>query len=427
MRVNVHDYSGHPFQVQLSRELAARGHEVLHNYSAQYVTGHGRLTCTADDPSTLRIEPVECASPLVKYSPAGRMRFELEYADAWQAVLDRERFDLVVSCNVPLFAVAKMRRYFERRQQPWLFWHQDIYSLAIGAEASRRLPGPLAALARRTVERMEARQVTSADGVVAITEAMTAQYRKWGLDAPHASVIPNWAPIDDIVPVDRDNAWAAEHDLPRGALRLLYAGTLGRKHNPMLLLQMLNDLRARDVLAVLVVASEGEGADDLAAAAAGRPDVRIVGYQPAERFSEVLSSADAVVALLERDAGKFSVPSKVLSYLSAGRPIVALMPADNPAADDVRAAGGFVGDPTSVGAIGAAAWLVRTAKDPAALESIGLRARALAEHRFDIARIADEFEDAFTRAARLVPAPVRTPAAGLVPLLAPPQEERVEA
>ena len=36
-----------------------------------------------------------------------------------------------------------------RRQQPWLFWHQDIYSLAIGAEASRRLPAPLAALARR--------------------------------------------------------------------------------------------------------------------------------------------------------------------------------------------------------------------------------------------------------------------------------------
>jgi glycosyltransferase involved in cell wall biosynthesis len=309
MRVNVHDYSGHPFQVQLSRELAARGHEVLHNYAAQYVTGHGRLTCTPDDPATLRIEPVQARSPLVKYSPLGRIRFELDYAAAWQDVLDREPFDVVVSCNVPLFAVAKMRRYFERRGQRWLFWHQDIYSLAIGAEATRKLAAPLAALTRRTVERMEARQVASAHAVVAITDAMTAQYRSWGLDARHATVIPNWAPIDDITPVARDNAWAAENGLPEAPLRLLYAGTLGRKHNPLLLLEMLDGIQARGVDAILVVASEGDGADELAAAAGARPDVRIVGYQPAERFSEVLSSADAVVALLEPDAGKFSVPS----------------------------------------------------------------------------------------------------------------------
>jgi glycosyltransferase involved in cell wall biosynthesis len=399
MRVNVHDYSGHPFQVQLSRELAARGHEVLHNYAAQYVSGHGRLTCTPDDPPTLRIEPVHARSPLVKYSPLRRIRFELDYAGAWQDMLDREPFDVVVSCNVPLFAVARMRRYFERRRQPWVFWHQDIYSLAIGAEATRRLPGPLATAARRAVEAMEARQVGSADGVVAITDAMTAQYRAWGLPASHAAVIPNWAPIDDIAPVARDNAWVAENGLPEGPLRLLYAGTLGRKHNPLLLLQMLDGIRARGVDAMLVVASEGEGADDLAAAAGERADVRVVGYQPAERFSEVLSSADAVVALLEPDAGRFSVPSKVLSYLSAGRAILALLPADNPAADDVRAAGGYVGPPDAAGAVGAADWIVRTTKDPAALEGIGLRARALAEDRFDIARIADRFEQAFERAA----------------------------
>jgi colanic acid biosynthesis glycosyl transferase WcaI len=421
MRVNVHDYSGHPFQLQLSRELAARGHHVLHNYAAQYVTGHGRLTVTDDDPSTLRIEPVHAKSPLVKYSPLARIRFERDYAEAWQQVLDQEPFDLVVSCNVPLFAVARMRSYFERRQQRWLFWHQDIYSLAIGAEATRRLPAPLAGIARRTVERMEARQVADADGVVAITDAMINQYRSWGLDARHAAVIRNWAPIDDIAPLPRDNPWAAGQQLPRRPLRLLYAGTLGRKHNPLLLLEMLDDIQARGVDAMLIVASEGDGADDLAAAAGDRADVRIVGYQPAERFSEVLSSADAVVALLEPDAGKFSVPSKVLSYLSAGRPIIALLPGDNPAAADVLAAGGFVAEPTSAGAGQAAEWLVDTTKDPAALECIGLRARALAEERFDIAHIADEFEHAFERASGGARQPMFTPK------IVHPLEARVDA
>ena len=415
MRVNVHDYSGHPFQVQLSRELAARGHDVLHNYSAQYVTGHGRLTATADDPATLRIEAVHSRMPFAKYSPVSRMRFEKAYADAWMDVLDREPFDLVVSCNVPLFAAARVQRYLRQRGQRWVFWHQDIYSMAIGHEAERKLPAPLARIARARAEGLEARLVRDADGVVAITDAMTNQYRRWGLDAPHATVIPNWAPIDDITPVERDNAWAAENGLPKEPLRLLYAGTLGRKHNPLLLLEILDELGRRGQPAVLVVASEGDGADELALAAQGRSDVSIVGYQPAERFSEVLSSADVVVALLEPEAGRFSVPSKVLSYLSAGRPIVALMPGDNPAAVDVRSAGGFVAEPAGSGAIAAADWLTAVASEPGALESIGRQARALAEERFDIARIADRFEDVLERAAgrqaTVVPMPLPSPLA----------------
>jgi glycosyltransferase involved in cell wall biosynthesis len=403
MRVNLHDYSGHPFQVQLSRELAARGHEVLHTYAAQYVTGRGRLTRTPDDPATLRIEPIVARSPMVKYSPRGRIRFELDYADAWQDLLERESFDVVVSCNVPLLAAAKMRRYFERTSQRWLFWHQDIYSLAIGAEARRRLPGPLGRIVARRAERAEADLIRSADGVVAITDEMLAQYGRWSVAPRAVDVIPNWAPLEDITPVGRDNAWARELGLPAEPLRLLYAGTLGRKHNPLLLLEMLDGVRAAGIDALLVVVSEGDGADELAAAAGNRADVRVVGYQPADRLSEVLSSADAVVALLEPDAGKFSVPSKVLSYLSAGRPIVALLPAQNPAAADVLAAGGYVGEPTSEGAAGAAAWLSGPVRDRAALATIGRRARMLAEHRFDIVRIADRFERAFAAAAGPLP------------------------
>ncbi|RYJ01060.1 MAG: glycosyltransferase WbuB, partial [Actinomycetales bacterium] len=39
MKVVVHDFSGHPFQVQLSRELARRGHDVVHSSCAAYVSG----------------------------------------------------------------------------------------------------------------------------------------------------------------------------------------------------------------------------------------------------------------------------------------------------------------------------------------------------------------------------------------------------
>ena len=38
MRIVVHDYAGHPNQVYLSRELARRGHQVLHLYAGSFET-----------------------------------------------------------------------------------------------------------------------------------------------------------------------------------------------------------------------------------------------------------------------------------------------------------------------------------------------------------------------------------------------------
>ena len=107
-----------------------------------------------------------------------------------------------------------------------------------------------------------------------------------------------------------------------------------------------------------------------------------------------------MVALLEPDAAAFSVPSKVLSYLSAGRPTIALLPDGNPAATDVRAAGGFVAAPSSEGATAAADWLAATVADgPDALGALGGRARQLAERKFDIDTITDRFELILTAAA----------------------------
>ncbi|HZY75409.1 MAG TPA: glycosyltransferase [Jatrophihabitantaceae bacterium] len=406
MRVHVHDYSGHPFQVQLSRQLAAQGHEVVHGYCTQYVTGRGLLERAPGDPRTLEFAPLSAGVPLVKYAPVARTRFELSYAAAWQRQLDADQFDVVVACNVPLFALARMRQYFAARDQRWVLWHQDIYSLALAAEARSRLPRPAAAAVSTAVQRLEAAQVRSADAVVAIGDGFVRQYGEWGQRSDHVQVIPNWAPLDHIRPGRRDNEWAARHQLPSEPVRLLYAGTLGRKHNPLLLLDVLDAVRARGVEAVLTVVSEGIGADDLAAAAGDRPDVRILGYQSAEDLPDMLASADAVIALLEPHAAAFCVPSKVLSYLSAGRPIVALVPEGNPAADDVAVAGGFVGAPTREGARAAGEWVANLGRDPEGLAVLGKRARALAEERFDIERIGAQFEGLLHRVVTGRDAPV---------------------
>src|SRR5437868_5811525 len=67
LRIHLHDNSGHPFQVQLSRALASRGHEVLHTHMAAFQSPKGKLQPLPDDAAGLRIAALE-AGEFPKYS-----------------------------------------------------------------------------------------------------------------------------------------------------------------------------------------------------------------------------------------------------------------------------------------------------------------------------------------------------------------------
>jgi glycosyltransferase involved in cell wall biosynthesis len=113
---------------------------------------------------------------------------------------------------------------------------------------------------------------------------------------------------------------------------------------------------------------------------------------------EVLAAADVLLATLEADAGEFAVPSKVLTYLCAGRAILFASPLQNLAAEVVRrSGGGVVTEPSDV-----PAWIAaghELAEDAELRASLGARARRYAETHFDIEKIADQFEAVLTKAA----------------------------
>lgn len=397
MDVELHDFSGHPFQAELSRSLAARGHQVQHRFSAQYVGGKGHLSSQPDDAPTLSFRAIALDLPFFKYSPWARLRFEVSYARRWMAELRSRPPHVVIACNLPLISMYLFARFARRRRLRYVLWHQDVYSNGMSDELRRRLPGLLAALGSRVLRHMEAYCARHADHVVAIGEAFTEVYPDWRVDPEKVSVIPNWAPLDEVFPTERANRRASDLFDDDHSLRLVYAGTLGRKHNPDLLADLLRSLADRGVKASLAVVSQGEGADDLAARLRTEElSARVLPFQPAEDLPDVLGSADVLVALLEPDATRFSIPSKVLSYMAAGRPILGLMPEDNPAARDIVDSGGFVVPPTREGAMSATTWLSGLAVDADLVSEIGDRTRKVAEAKFDIAGVTDRFDEILT-------------------------------
>ncbi len=79
MRIVVHDYAGHPNEVYMSRELARRGHDVLHLYAGSIETPRGELVKTARDAPTFEVEGVFHTKPFLKHTYVRRQLQEIEY------------------------------------------------------------------------------------------------------------------------------------------------------------------------------------------------------------------------------------------------------------------------------------------------------------------------------------------------------------
>ncbi len=390
MRIVLHDYSGHPFQVQLSRELARRGHEVDHVHCPSYATGKGSLTRRTDDPEGFRVLEVDLGEPFDKYHFAKRWRQEVRYGRLFAALVDDLRPDVLISCNVPLFAQEQIQRWARRTRTPFVFWQQDVYSFAMRDTVARKLPGPGHLLGAWFVH-LERRMLRRSDAVVTISPDFEPILADWGVPAERVHVIENWAPLEDLPERPRDNPWSAQHGLDDKRV-LLYSGTLGLKHNPDLLRRLALAVADQPDVAV-VVASEGMGADWLAERAEEEhlDNLVLLPFQPIEVFPDVLGSADVLLAILEPEAGVFSVPSKVLSYHCAGRPIVASVPSANLAARTISAAGsGFTVEPDD--GDGFVAAVRRLLDDPHLRHHLGDEARAYAERSFDVRRIGDRFD-----------------------------------
>lgn len=394
MRVAVHDYVGHPFQAQLARALAGRGHDVLHLHCRSFVTGKGRVEHESGDSPRLEFAAVELEGAFAKYDVRRRLAQERTTGRALVAQLEAFRPDAVVSSNAPLVVQALLQRWCLGHGVRFVFWQQDVYSAAARKVMERR-SRLLGVLAERAVGALERRLLRRSDAVVVISEDFVPVLRRWHVDERRVTVIENWAPLAELPLLPRDNAWATAHELGDRTV-FLYSGTLGFKHDPSLLLELARWAGRHD--AVLVVVSEGPGADWLAEHGAGETALRLLPYQPYERLPEVLASADVLVAILEPEAGAFSVPSKVLSYLCAGRPLLVAVPEDNLAARIVERSGaGVVVPPTDLSSfLEAAAALL---SDPERRGELGRRGRAYAEATFDLEEISARFEQLLRKTA----------------------------
>ena len=120
LRLVVHDYSGHPGQVHLSRELARRGHHVEHQYCESYTTGRGATERRDGDPESFSVRSISLASEFARYTPIARLRQELQYARMATRAIMAARPDVAVLSNIPLLSLVGLFLFFNLLQCAFL-------------------------------------------------------------------------------------------------------------------------------------------------------------------------------------------------------------------------------------------------------------------------------------------------------------------
>lgn len=396
MRVLVHDSSGHPFQIELSRELACRGHTVAHVYCSSFLSPRGEVDRKPDDPERFTIKDIALDRPFERfsmqsYSYGRRLKQEFTYGNQVAGEVDSFKPEVVISANGPLFSQRTIESKCRSAGIPFVLWLQDFYSLPMKAEARRRL-GRLGNPVGNVLVGVEQRLAQRCRFVVTISEDFNPRLIEWGVDPANIQTIQNWAPIENLPVRPKVNDWSVANGLSDRAV-FLYTGTLGLKHNPALLWALARRVGEEDPHARVVVASEGTGMDWLRARQRSQrlDQLMLLPFQRFDQYADVLGAADVLVAILEPGAGAYAVPSKVLSYLCAQRPILAAIPGANLASRIVleNEAGLVVGPNDEDGLVCAAAKLL---SDPQTRAELGRNGRRYAEQSFPIRVIADKFE-----------------------------------
>ncbi len=288
------------------------------------------------------------------------------------------RADAVLAMSPPLSLGLTGWAVGVVRGAPLVFNVQDIFpdaAVRTGAIRNRRLIAIAAWLERLTYRRAAAVTVLSDD----LRRNVAA---KAGGARPYTvQVIPNFVDTDVIHPMPRMTRYRTELGIGEEPV-VLYAGNVGFSQSLDLVLEAARHLP--DV--TFLINGDGAARPELERDAAGVPNVRFAGYQPASRLAEVLATGDVHVVPLRAGLGDVSVPSKAYSSLAAGRPVVASIDLDSEiprllaeagagiavapgdAAAFVAALGAVIGDPAGAARMGAAGrdWAERAAS-PAAV------------------------------------------------------------
>ncbi len=379
-----------PLVTDAAEWLAARGHRVevvtaVPNYPERRIHSDYRRVLWRSERrgdvlvhrSWLRVRPEETVFDKVLY--------ELTFATmSLPQTLRRLPGCDTLICVVPSLAAAVYASLIARslrlaRHGPRLvLWVQD---LVFSAASSVHGAEPRARQLFRTGRLAEREAARAAEQIVVCSPGFRDYFVELGLDERRLLTVPNWVDVNEIT---------ASQPPANGRTRFLYAGNLGYTQGFETLVEAAR-LAGPEVEVEIV--GDGNAATHVRRLAAKLENVMVRQPVPRSEFPALLASAHVDLVLQRRVSAGANFPSKIASYLASGRPIIASIASETPAARVLEAShAALVVSPEEPEGLASA--MTRLHSDDALREELGRAGREYAMETLDRRSVLPRLEEA---------------------------------
>lgn len=340
--------------VQTAEELVRRGH-LVHVYAPFPNHPRGKLfdgykrtlysTSTARAGYTL----THCFGTFSQSSTmmsrfAGNLSFGIS---SGLRILFGKRPDVIYSNSWPIFATGIVAIVARLRCVPLVLRVQDVYPESLHSQ-HRVTKRNWAYRFLRQCDLMIAR---SSQMLLVISPLFRQLYENdRGVPAENVLIVPNWG-SDDLADADRSAALVFRRKLgiSEDAFVVVYAGNVGVASNAEILVDTLAKLKGLTQI-YLVIAGDGSQLGICRDEVERQHLDRVVIHTPwkTEETGPVLQMADVLLLPTKGMQSLNSIPSKLITYLLSGRPVIAaVLPESDTAIAIIGSGAGWVVDPDS--------------------------------------------------------------------------------
>jgi len=249
----------------------------------------------------------------------------------------------------------------------------------------------------RVFEALEKFAYRSSTAISVITDRFTENLSLKGVETDKISCIPNWVDVNFIKPLSKENNDFRQELGLEGKFVALYSGNIAHSQGIETVIRAATKL-AHIPEICFVIAGAGPAVEKLKAWCGEEKisldNVRLMELQPRDRLPTMLAAADVGMIVQKRNVVAFNMPSKTQVLMASGRPIIASVPNDGPAADALRDSGaGLVTAPESPEELAAA--ITQLYESPEMAQAMGEKGRQYALDKYSFEQALNRYESLF--------------------------------
>jgi colanic acid biosynthesis glycosyl transferase WcaI len=385
-----------PFTTGLSEHLAAQGHDVRAITAFPYYPewriwdGYRGHITWAENLNGVQLRRVIHFVPWKPSSLLQRLMHDFSFGvTALIAGLVSGPCDVIYCASPPPAAALAAYVLSKWKRVPYVIKLTDLASEAAAATQILREDGWGIRLAKAVEDFVYRRAKT----IFCLCEGFIEKIRSRGITPSKLLLIPDWGDTEAIRPVPSDGSFRKKHGISPNSFVLLHTGNMGKKQGLINIVHAA-ELSRKDETLVWVIVGEGEERKlvESEIRTRGLTNIRLLPLQPRESMCQMYAAAD-VLLLTQTALVKDSViPSKLLTYLASGRPVMASVNVASEAAQLVhRANCGVVVPPEDPHALAQGACALRTDT----IFRSSLNGREYAEGHFTKAHVLSAYDQYF--------------------------------